>query len=161
MPIDLAALNWGTLLLAHLACVAVVLAAIAVRRRWLKPVAVVAGAVSLWLPLFALLETLGRPNPYPPLGDYRMISSTYDEDSERLYLFVDTMGQDSTPRVYSMRFDKSRYNRMDQNVDYSAVVMRLGNDGGGDYEVVYVDYEPPDLLKDNLMRGWQAPRETD
>lgn len=161
MLIDFATLNWGTLLIAHIACMAVVLTAIVIRRRWLKPLAVVMGAVSLWLPLFALLDTLGLANPYPPVGDYRLISSKYDQDSERLYLFVDTMGRDSTPRVYSMHFDKTRYDRMDQNTDYSAVVMRLGNDAGGDYEVVYVDYEPPDLLKDGMMRGWQAPRETD
>ncbi len=161
MPFDLTSGNWGTLLLAHIACVGVVLAAIVWRKGWLKPVAVVAGAVSLWLPLFAFLDTLGLPNPYPPLGDYRLISSRYDQDAERLYVFVDTLGREATPRVYSMHFDKSRYERMAQNVDYSAVVMRVGDDAGGDYEVVYVDYEPPDLLKDGLMRGYTEPRETD
>jgi len=32
---------------------------------------------------------------------------------------------------------------------------------GGTYEAVYIDYVPPDLLKDNMMRGWQAPRAND
>lgn len=159
--IDFSSLNWGTLLIAHVACTSVVLVAIFYRRRWLKPLAVVAGAVALWLPLFALLDTLGLPNPYPPLGDYRLISSKYDRESQVLYMFVDTLGRDFTPRVFGMYFDKSRYDRMDTNVDYSVVVMRLGDNAGGDYEVVYVDYEPPDLLKDGMVRGWQAPRETD
>jgi hypothetical protein len=161
MTIDFATLNWGALLVAHVVCMVVVLIAIFVRRRWLKPIAVVAGAVAMWLPLLALLDTLGLPNPYPPPGDYRLISSKYDPKSETLYMFVDTLGRDFTPRVYGMYFDKSRYSRMEQNVDYSQVVMRLGNDGGGEYEVVYVAYEPPDLLKDGMVRGWQEPRETD
>lgn len=161
IDIDFATLNWGTLLVGHVACMAVVLTAIFVRRRWLKPFAVIAGAVAIWLPLFALLDTLGLPNPYPPPGDYRLISSKYDRESETLYMFVDTLGRDFTPRVYGMFFDKSRYDREDQNVDYSQQVLRLGTNAGGEYEVVYVDYEPPDLLKDGMVRGWQAERETD
>ena len=54
MPFDFDTLNWGTLLIAHVVCVAVVLVAIFYRRRWLKPIAVIAGAIALWLPLFAL-----------------------------------------------------------------------------------------------------------
>ena len=161
MVVDFATLNWGALLLAHVACTTLMLVAIFLRRRWLKPLAVITGAVTLWLPLFALLDTLGLPNPYPPQGDYRMISSRYDKQAEILYIFVDTLGRDFTPRLYGMHFDKTRYERLGQNVDYSVVVMRIGDDGGGNYEVDYVDYEPPDLLKDGMMRGWQAPRETD
>ena len=161
MSIDFATLNWGTLLIAHVVCMAVVLVAVFVRRWWLKPIAVVAGAVALWLPLFALLDTLGLPNPYPPPGDYRLLSSKYDPESEMLYMFVDTLGRDFTPRVYGLYFDKSRYERLDVNADYNQMVMRIGNDGGGEYEVVYVDYQPPDLLKDGMVRGWQERRETD
>ena len=53
MTIDFATLNWGTLLIAHVVCMAVVLTAIYFRRRWFKPIAVVAGAIALWLPLLA------------------------------------------------------------------------------------------------------------
>ena len=62
---------------------------------------------------------------------------------------------------YGLYFDKSRYERLDVNADYNQMVMRIGNDGGGEYEVVYVDYQPPDLLKDGMVRGWQERRETD
>ena len=159
--LDLDAGGWPLLLAAHALCMALVLAGIFLRRRWLRPIAVVAGAAALWLPMFALLDTLGLPNPYPTTGDYRLISSRYDEASETLYAFVDTMGRDFTPRVFAMHFDKSKYDRLDRNADYNARVLRLFNSSGGDFEVVYVDYEPPDLLKDDMTRGWQAPREDD
>jgi hypothetical protein len=161
VPFDLEAGGWSILLAGHVLCVAVVVAGIFFRRRWLRPIAVVAGAAALWLPLFALLDTLGLPNPYPPPGDYRLISSRYDASSEMLYMFVDTMGRDFTPRVYAMFFDRSKYDRLDRNADYNARILRLFNSAGGDFDVVYVDYEPPDLLKDDMMRGWQAPREDD
>lgn len=161
MPFDLDNVTWGLLLALHVACMALVLVAVFYRRGWLKPFAVVAGAVALWLPLFALLDTLGLPNPYPPDGDYRLLSSRYDEETGTLYMFVDTLGRDFTPRVFSMYFDKTQYERMQRNVDYDQQVLRLSSSAGGDFEVVYVDYEPPDLLKDGMMRGWQAPRPDD
>jgi len=160
MP-DFANLTWGMLLIAHAVLTGIVVLAVVWRRRWLRPIAVVAGAVALWLPLFALLDTLGLPNPYPPEGDYKVIATRYDEDRQIMYLFADTLGRDFTPRVFGMAYDRQKYSRLEQNPDYSVVVMRLSNSGGGDYEVVYVDYEPPDLLKDGMVRGWQAPRETD
>ena len=151
----------SSLLAAHAACIGLVMLAVLWRRRWLRPFAAVAGAVALWLPLFALTDTLGQPNPYPPEGDYRVLSSKLDKDSGQLYMFLDTLGVDPTPRVYSIHFDPGEYERFeDMASDYEQQVLRL-SEGDGAYDVVYVDYEPPDLLKDGLMRGWQAPRDDD
>lgn len=155
------AFDHSSLLAAHVACIAVVMLAVLWRKRWLRPPAVIAGAVALWLPLFALMDTLGQPNPYPPEGNYKVISSKLDKDTGRFYMFLDTLGVDPTPRVYMIRFDPDEYERFEETAsDYEQQVVHLSS-GDGDYEVVYVDYEPPDLLKDGLMRGWQEPREDD
>ena len=142
------------LLIAHAACVAVILAAILVRRDWLKPLAVIAGAVALWLPLFALFDTLGRPNPYPPKGTYRMLASSFDDQSETLYVFVDSVAKDLMPRVYRMHFEREKFRRLQESEsDYTQRVLQIGG-GSGDFELVYIDYEPPDLLKDEFRRGY-------
>lgn len=160
-PEFLSGVDYRALLAAHCGLLAVVLAAALARKRWLRPPAAVAAAAALWLPLFALIETLGQPNPYPPDGRYRVLSSTLDKDAGRLYLFVDTLGADPTPRVYAIPFDPGEYERFEaQAADYEQQVLEIVS-GEGEYEVVYVDYEPPDLLKDGLMRGWQEPREDD
>ena len=161
IPELIRSLSYSSLLAAHIACVAVVMLAVLSRWRWLRPLAVVAGAMALWLPLFALIDTLGLPNPYPPEGNYKVLSSKLDKDSGRFYMFLDTLGVDPTPRVYMIQFDLDEYERFEQTAaDYEQQVVELSG-GDGEYEVVYVDYEPPDLLKDGVMRGWQAPREDD
>lgn len=153
--------NHTQLLAAHAACIGFVVLAIVWRRRWLKPFAVVAGAVALWLPLFALTETLGQPNPYPPDGNYKVLSSKLDKDTGRFYMFLDTMGVDPTPRVYMIQFDLDKYERLQATAsDYEQQILNLEG-GDGEYEAVYVDYQPPDLLKDGVVRGWQGPREDD
>jgi len=143
------------LLIAHAACIALILVAILVRRNWLKPIAVMAGAVALWLPLFAMFDTLGRPNPYPPKGTYRMLASKFDEPTGTLYVFVDSVAKDLMPRVYRMEFDRGKYRRLQESEsDYTQRVLQIGSGQGSDFELVYIDYEPPDLLKDEFRRGY-------
>lgn len=154
-------IHHAALLAAHVGCVALIALAVLTRRRWLRPPAAVAGAVALWLPLFALADTLGRPDFRAPEGDYKVIASKLDKDNGNFYIFVDTLGADPTPRVYAIRFEPHEYERFERTAsNYEQQVLRLTH-GGGNYEVMYVDYMPPDLLKDGMMRGWQAPRETD
>ena len=143
------------------ACVLIILLALFVRRGWLKPVAVIAGAVALWLPLLSQLETLGAPSPNPPSGLYQVISSKMSESEDILYLFVDAMETDLTPRVYQIPFKRDKYERLRTEGDYAGRVLRVQVGEGGSYEVVYVDYEPPDLLKDGMMRAYRNPRPED
>ena len=154
-------MSYITLLAAHVVCVLVILLAVFLRRRGLRPVAVIAGALALWLPLLSQLETLGAPSPQPPSGDYRVISSKMSESEDILYLFVDAMETDFTPRVYQIPFKRDKYERLRAEGDYAGRVLRIQTGEGGTYEVVYVDYEPPDLLKDGVMRGWRSPRPED
>ncbi len=143
------------------ACVLVILISVFLRWRWLKPLAVAAGAAALWLPLLSQLQTLGAPNPYPPDGDYRIISSKLNEAHDMLYIFAEAMGADTTPRIYQIPFDLARYERMtDTGSDYTLQILRIEADGG-DYEVVYVDHTPADLLKGDMMRAYRAPRPDD
>ncbi len=142
-------------------CVLVILVSVFLRWRWLKPLAVAAGAVALWLPLLSQLQTLGAPNPYPPDGDYRIISSKLNDAHDTLYIFAEAMGADTTPRIYQIPFDLARYERMtDTGSDYTLQILRIEADGG-DYEVVYVDHTPADLLKGDMMRAYRSPRPDD
>ena len=143
------------------ACVLVILISVFLRWRWLKPLAVAAGAAALWLPLLSQLQTLGAPNPYPPDGDYRIISSKLNDAHDLLYIFAEAIGADTTPRIYQIPFDLARYERMtDTGSDYTLQILRIEADGG-DYEVVYVDHTPADLLKGDMMRAYRAPRPDD
>jgi len=145
---------------AHVVSILIILAAVFIRRPWLRPVGAIAGAVALWLPLFALLSTLGEANPFPPEGRYRMIASKMHDDQRHLYMFVDTLDNDPTPRLFRIPFDRSKFDRLDAT-DYASQVVSISGGEGGDFEVVYVDYQPPDLLKDDVMRGYQDPRPND
>ena len=150
------------MLAGHVICVSIVLVAVFFKRRWLKPVAVVAGAVALWLPLMAHLNSLGAASPFKPKNEFRVISSKVDEENQRLYLFVDLLGKDYTPRVFRIPFDPSKWVGLRGNPAYlENQVMRFEAGRGGEFEAVYIDYVPPDLLKDGVMRGWQAPRPDD
>ncbi|MDP6516190.1 MAG: hypothetical protein QF926_06155 [Alphaproteobacteria bacterium] len=145
------------LIVVHLAGVAIILIAIFANRRWLKPLAVLAGAALIWTPLLIFLNTLGLPNNAPPNGKYRMISSKMHETDDILYVFVNAIEGDYTPRVYSIPFTRRQYDRLNQNTDYESRVLSIEGGEGGNYEVVYVDYTPPDLTKGDVMRGWRAP----
>ena len=147
------------LMSALVVCISIIILAVFIRRGWLKSLAVVCGAVALWLPLLALLSSLGEASPFAPKGNYRLISSKYVEDRELLYLFVDTMGRDATPRIYRIHFEKKKYKRLQETAsDYEQRVLHIDDSGFGDAEVVYVMYEPPDLLKGGWMRGY-TPRQ--
>jgi len=43
----------------------------------------------------------------------------------------------------------------DEGSDYSQEVYRVAGDGTGAYEVIYVDFTPPDLQKGNVQRSYQ------
>ena len=141
-------------------CILIIVLAVFIRRSWLKSLAVICGAVALWLPLMALLSALGEASPFAPDGNYRLISSKYIEERELLYLFVDTMGRDATPRIYRIHFEKSKYERLQETAsDYDQQVLHIDVGGSGDAEIVYVMYEPPDLLKEGVMRGYRPRQE--
>ena len=42
----------------------------------------------------------------------------------------------------------------EEGIDYSQQVFRMSGDGNGSYEVVYVDYSPPDLQKGDTQRSY-------
>lgn len=143
-------------------CVLLILVSVFLKWRWLRPLAVAAGAVALWLPLLSQLQTLGAPNPYPPDGDYRIISSKLSDAHDMLYIFAEAMGADTTPRMYQIPFDLDRYERLtDTGADYTQQILRIEGGNGDDYDIVYVDYTPPDLLKGDMMRAYRAPRPDD
>ena len=66
------------------------------------------------------------------------------------------------PASYQIPFDPSKFGGLVGDPAYLVdQVLQFQAGIGGTYEAVYIDYVPPDLLKDNMMRGWQAPRAND
>jgi hypothetical protein len=146
---------------AHIAAVLIVLVAALRRNRgWLRLVAVLAGSVAIWLPLLILLSTLGEPNPRPPDKVLKLLGVA--EDDHQLYLFVDTQPGEPTPRMYTVKRVKNKYddgrNHVQQTGYNSLLGVKVNVDDEGNYEVVYVDYEAPDWDKGTAQRGWRGQR---
>lgn len=145
------------LLGAHVAAVIVVIAAIFLRYRWLRNVAVLAGAGAIWLPLFILINTLGEPHPRPPGEVMKLLGVV--EDDRQLYLFVDKKRDEPTTRMYNVRLVKNKYDdgmfRV-QQTPYDLLGVQVTPTDSGDWEVVYLDYVAPDWDKGGMQRSWRA-----
>lgn len=145
------------LLGAHVAAVIVVIAAIFLRYRWLRNVAVLAGAGAIWLPLFILINTLGEPHPRPPGEVMKLLGVV--EDDRQLYLFVDKKRDEPTTRMYNVSIVKNKYDDGMfhlQQTAYSLLGVRVTPTEDGDWEVVYLDYVAPDWDKGGMQRSWRA-----
>lgn len=141
----------------HVLAVSIVVLMIFIKKPGFRLVGVVCGAVAIWLPLFMLLKTLGLPHPDTPSGKVRILGSKMHDTEDVLYVFVDTLGRDKTPRVFSIPVERKRYSRRGNAVDYTMQVVSVEPGDGGMFELVYVDYEPPDLLKGGMMRRYRGP----
>ncbi len=82
----LATTPYHVLLAIYVGCISMMILAIFVPRRGLRAIGAIAGAVSLWLPLFIQLNTLGTPNSHPPKGDYQLLASKLSPSGESLYV---------------------------------------------------------------------------
>lgn len=146
---------YASLLALHTGCILVIFLAIFVSGRKLKAVAAVAGAVAIWLPLGIQLQALGHPNPKPPQGDYQLLATQPSASEESLYIYVEALDKDDTPRLYRIPFPKITYEHVETegNADTEIRVIRVEPGESTEFEVFYISYEPPDLIKGESRRG--------
>ena len=147
---------YALLLAGHVTALGVMLVAIFVRRRWLRPIGVLAGAVAIWLPLFVLINTLGEPHPNPPNEVMKLLGAIQFEDD--LYLFVDKKRGELTTRLYNVEIVENRYDPGQLNANqsgYDMLGVQVNPTDSGAYEVIYLDYEAPDWDKGGMQRGWR------
>jgi hypothetical protein len=146
---------YAGLLAAHTGCILTIFLAVFLPGRKLKALAAIAGAVTIWLPLGIQLQALGHPNPSPPQGDYQLLTSQPSASEESLYIYVQALEQDDTPRLYRIPFPKITYERLETagNADNEIRVIRVEPGESSEFEVFYISYEPPDLIKGEPRRG--------
>lgn len=146
---------YAGLLALHTGCILTIFLAIFLPGRKLKALGAVAGAVAIWLPLGVQLQALGHPNSNPPQGDYQLLASQPSVSEESLYIYVEALEQDDTPRLYRIPFPKLKYERLETegSADTEIRVIRVEPGESTEFEVFYISYEPPDLIKGEPRRG--------
>lgn len=146
---------YAGLLALHTGCILAIFLAVFLPGRKLKALGAVAGAVAIWLPLGVQLQALGYPNSNPPQGDYQLLASQPSASEESLYIYVEALEQDDTPRLYRIPFPKLKYERLETegNADTEIRVIRVEPGESTEFEVFYISYEPPDLIKGEPRRG--------
>lgn len=146
---------YASLLALHTGCILVIFLAIFLPGRKFKTLAVIAGAVAIWLPLGVQLQALGHPNPNPPQGDYQLLATQPSASEESLYIYVEALERDDTPRLYRIPFPEITYELLESagNADNEIRVIRVEPGESTEFEVFYISYEPPDLIKGEPRRG--------
>ena len=117
--------------------------------------AVLAGAGAIWLPLFILINTLGEPHPIPPGEVMKLLAVV--EDDRQLYLFVDKKRDEPTTRMYNVRLADNNADGAFhvQQTAYGLLGVQLTPTDSGDWEVIYLDYVPPEWEKGGVQRSWR------
>ena len=147
--------SYAGLLALHAVCIATIFAAVFLPGRKLKAIGAIAGAVAIWLPLCIQLQALGHPNPKPPLGEYQLLATEPSASQESLFIFVESLEKDETPRLYRIPFPKIEFDRVETegSADTQIRVIRVEPGESTEFEVFYISYEPPDLIKGEPRRG--------
>ena len=146
---------YAGLLALHTLCILTIFLAIFLSGRKLKALAAIAGAVAIWLPLGVQLQALGHPNPNPPQGDYQLLATQPSASQESLFIYVASLERDDTPRLYRIPFPKITTERLEieGSADTQIRVIRVEPGESTEFEVFYISYEPPDLIKGEPRRG--------
>ena len=146
---------YAGLLALHTLCILTIFLAIFLSGRKLKALAAIAGAVAIWLPLGVQLQALGHPNPNPPQGDYQLLATQPSASEESLFIYVESLERDDTPRLYRIPFPKITTKRLETegSADTQIRVIRVEPGESTEFEVFYISYEPPDLIKGEPRRG--------
>ena len=77
-------------------------------------------------------------------------------ENSMIYILVKDLNSNNSPRLHKIFLNREAMQRLqDEGSDYGQRVFRLAGDGTGAYEVVYVDYTPPDLQKGDTQRSYQ------
>ena len=100
-------LKYIVLFAIHAAAVTALFAVLLVNAHigWImRSVTVALGAVAMGLPVYAVYDTLGHPNPWPEPGRYTVRAWKFDEPRRVIYVFVQE-GEATRPYHYSVPFN--------------------------------------------------------
>ena len=152
MPIT----SYAGLLAVHAVCILTIFAAVFLPGRKLKALGAIAGAVAIWLPLGIQLQALGHPNPEPPHGDYQLLA-TEPSASQEVVVHLRRVARARRhaaplPHPPSPRFEFDRV-ETEGSADTQIRVIRVEPGESTEFEVFYISYEPPDLIKGEPRRG--------
>jgi len=122
-----------------------------------KTLCIILLSCALWLPLYNMKTSLGKAINTPPKGLFKVITSIVPNYEELdIFLLVKDIQKQGAPRLHKIELNREQMNRLrDEGSDYDQQVYRVSGDGTGAYEVVYVDYTPPDLQKGDVQRSYQ------
>ena len=122
-----------------------------------KTICVILLSISLWLPLYNMNLSLGNALESAPKGMIKVITSIVpDYDNLDIFLLVKNIEKNNAPRLHKIKLNREQMNRLrDEGASYDQEVYRVQGDGTGAYEVIYVDFTPPDLQKGGVQRSYQ------
>ena len=114
-----------------------------------KTICIILLSISLWLPLYNMNLSLGKAIESAPKGMIKVITSIVpDYKNLDIYLLVRNIEKNNAPRLHKIKLNREQMNRLrDEGASYDQEVYRVQGDGTGAYEVIYVDFTPPDLQK--------------
>ena len=122
-----------------------------------KTLCIILLSIALWLPLYNMNNSLGKAINKPPGGIFKVITSIVPNyDNLDIFLLVRDIEKQNVPRLHKIKLNREQMNRLrDEGASYDQEVYRVAGNGTGAYEVIYVDYTPPDLQKGNTQRSYQ------
>lgn len=122
-----------------------------------KTICIILLSISLWLPLYNMNKSLGNALEAAPKGMIKVITSIVpDYKNLDIFLLVRNIENNTAPRLHKIKLNREQMNRLrDEGASYDQEVYRVQGDGTGAYEVIYVDFTPPDLQKGGVQRSYQ------
>ena len=122
-----------------------------------KTICIILLSISLWLPLYNMNLSLGKAIESAPKGMIKVITSIVpDYKNLDIYLLVRNIEKNNAPRLHKIKLNREQMNRLrDEGASYDQEVYRVQGDGTGAYEVIYVDFTPPDLQKGGVQSSYQ------
>lgn len=122
-----------------------------------KTICIILLSCALWLPLYNMNKSLGNAINKAPKGVFKVITSIVPNyEALDIFLLVRDIEKQTAPRLHKIKLNREQMNRLrDEGSDYDQETYRVAGDGTGAYEVIYVDYTPPDLQKGDVQRSYQ------
>ena len=122
-----------------------------------KTLCIILLSFALWLPLYNMNKSLGKAVNKSPEGFFKIVTSIVPNYEELdIFLLIKDIQKQGAPRLHKIKLNREQMNRMrDEGSDYDQQVYRVAGDGTGAYEVIFVDYTPPDLQKGSVQRSYQ------
>ena len=147
----------NTITIISLIIISLVLITLVFPKIFNKTICVILLSISLWLPLYNMNLSLGNALESAPKGMIKVITSIVPNyNNLDIFLLVRNIEKNNAPRLHKIKLNREQMNRLrDEGASYDQEVYRVQGDGTGAYEVIYVDFTPPDLQKGGVQRSYQ------